>query len=207
MTELRRQIGKICLAALFLALGLVLPTITGNIPQYGSMFLPMHLPVILAGFVLGPWYGLVLGAATPLLRSVFFGMPPIFPTALSMSFELAAYGFTSGFLFYLIYRKFKKINIYGNIFISLISSLIVGRLVYGLAMWILMLCNSSVQFNGTIYINGILLNAWPGILIQLVLVPSLVIILYKAKLLQPYLEPIAKKHEKVDNNKGGELSK
>ncbi len=187
MTKTQLQISKICLSSLFLALGWLMPFITGQIQQIGSMFLPMHFPILLAGFILGPWYGLLLGFITPITRSLIFGMPPLFPTSISMAFELATYGFVAGFLFQLIYRKFNKINIYFNICISLISSLILGRVIYAIVMSILMLISSKITFNWSIFINGVLLNAWPGILIQLFLIPSIIIFLYKAKILQKYI--------------------
>ena len=83
---------KIVLGAFFIALGLLLPFITGQIPQIGSALLPMHIPVILCGLLLGWKYGLACGFVTPLLRSALFGMPVMFPMAIAMSFELAGYG-------------------------------------------------------------------------------------------------------------------
>ena len=86
---------SIVLAALFLALAFVLPMVTGHVPQVGNMLCPMHFPILLCGFVLGGPWGLAVGFAAPLLRSVLFGMPPLYPIALSMAFELAAYGAVS----------------------------------------------------------------------------------------------------------------
>ena len=85
-------------AALFLALAFVLPLLTGQVPKVGNMLCPMHFPVLLCGFVLGGPWGLAVGFAAPLLRSVLFGMPPMFPVAISMAFELATYGLVSGLL-------------------------------------------------------------------------------------------------------------
>ena len=96
------QIRRMVFAALCLALALVLPFLTGQIPQVGSALCPMHIPVLLCGFLCGwPW-GLAVGFIAPLLRSVIFGMPPMVPAAVAMAFELATYGAVAGFL----YRKF-----------------------------------------------------------------------------------------------------
>ena len=95
-TKTRSRTHQLVLAALFLALAFVLPMITGHVPQIGNMLCPMHFPVLLAGFVLGGPWGLALGFIAPLLRSVLFGMPPMFPVAISMAFELATYGLVSG---------------------------------------------------------------------------------------------------------------
>ena len=92
---------RIVLAALFLALAFVLPMVTGHVPQVGNMLCPMHFPILLCGFVLGGPWGLAVGFVAPLLRSVLFGMPPMFPIAVSMAFELAAYGLVSG----LVWRR------------------------------------------------------------------------------------------------------
>ena len=87
---------KLAYAALFLALCLVLPMLTGQIPQIGSMLLPMHIPVLLCGLVCGWQYGAAVGFVAPLLRSVLFGMPPMYPVAIAMAFELLTYGLVIG---------------------------------------------------------------------------------------------------------------
>ena len=86
------SVKEIVLAGFFLALGIVLPFLTMQIPSFGSMLLPMHIPVILCGFICGGPLGLIVGFIVPLLRSALFSMPPMFPTAIAMAFELAAYG-------------------------------------------------------------------------------------------------------------------
>ena len=83
-----KDLKQLTLAALFLALGLVLPFFTGQIPQIGSMLLPMHIPVFLCGLICGWQYGAAVGFVTPLLRSALFGMPPLFPTAAAMPLEI-----------------------------------------------------------------------------------------------------------------------
>ena len=92
------QIRKLTYSALYLAIALVLPFLTGQIPEIGSMLCPMHIPALLCGFVCGwPW-GLAVGFVSPLLRSLLFGMPTAY-TAAAMAFELAAYGAVSGILY------------------------------------------------------------------------------------------------------------
>ena len=103
----KQEIFKITLSAIFLAMAYVLPFLTGQVPQIGSMLCPMHIPVILCGLICGWKYGLVVGLVAPIFRSLTLGMPPLFPTALAMSVELAVYGLVSGFL----YQMFPKIYI------------------------------------------------------------------------------------------------
>ncbi len=110
-------------SGLFLALCLLLPFLTGQIPQFGNMLLPMHLPVLLCGFICGWPYGLAVGFISPLLRSMLFGMPPMFPTAVAMAFELAVYGLLSG-LFYKIFPE----NVF--IYVSLLLAMVGGRLIW-----------------------------------------------------------------------------
>lgn len=85
------QIKQMILGALFVAIGLVLPFFTGQIPAVGRMLLPMHIPVLLCGLICGWKYGLAVGAVLPLTRSLLFGMPTLYPTAIAMTFELATY--------------------------------------------------------------------------------------------------------------------
>ena len=125
------QVRKLTYAALFLALAMVLPFITGQIPEIGKALSPMHIPVLLCGFLCGwPW-GLAVGFIAPLLRSVIFGMPAMFPGAVAMAFELAVYGCLSGLLYSLLPRK--KWSIY----VALIVSMIAGRIVWGIVRLIL----------------------------------------------------------------------
>lgn len=154
-----------------MALGIVLPFVTGQIPQIGSMLLPMHIPVLLCGFICGWKYGLVVGAVVPLLRSMMFGMPPMM-TAIAMAFELAVYGCVTGFL----YKNLpgKKVKLY----ISLISAMILGRIVWGMVSLVIYGVTNAV-FTWQIFIGGALLNAIPGIILQLIVVPILVMAIEK----------------------------
>jgi riboflavin transporter FmnP len=168
---------NVVLAGLFIALGLILPFFTGQIPSIGNKLLPMHLPVLLCGFLLGGPIGLVVGFILPILRSVLFGMPPLYPIAVAMSLELATYGFVTGFL----YRKLPKTTL--NIFVSLIGAMIAGRIVWGLAM-LALLGFSGGQFTLEVFLGGAFINSVPGLIVQLVIIPVLLIALKKANLLK-----------------------
>ena len=166
------NIKLLVLAALFLALGLVLPFLTGQIPEIGSMLCPMHIPVLLCGFFCGwPW-GLAVGLSTPVLRSFLFGMPPMFPAAVCMSFELATYGLVSGML----YRKLPRKK--ASVYVSLLTAMVAGRLVWGAARF---LCAGLdvTAFGLSAFWAGAVTTAIPGILVQIVLVPILVLALEK----------------------------
>lgn len=168
----QNPVVKITLAAMLLALCYVLPFLTGQIPDIGAMLCPMHIPVLLCGFVCGwPW-GIAVGFAAPLLRSVTLGMPPMFPTAVCMAFELATYGAVSG----LCKKILPKKNIYT--YLSLIIAMIAGRLVWGCAMLICTSINGS-GFGMAAFFAGAVTNAIPGIIVQLVLIPVLVMAIEK----------------------------
>lgn len=166
-----RRIRKMTYAALFLALAMVLPFVTGQIPQIGKSLCPMHIPALLCGFLCGwPW-GLAVGFIAPLLRSVTFGMPAMFPDAVVMAFELAAYGAVAG----IVYRLLRKKTGIWKIYIALVTAMIAGRIIYG----ILYLCLSGLGFISTevtwlFFWTKAFVNPFPGIVLQLVLIPVLV---------------------------------
>ena len=158
---------RLVISALMLALALVLPFFTGQIPEIGNMLLPMHLPVMLSGFVVGGPAAMLVGFVAPLLRSIIWGMPPMFPKAIGMAFELAAYGFVSGF----VYSKSKKDG--KAVILSLVTAMIAGRIVWGVVTWILYGIMGNV-LTIQIFMAEAFINAIPGIILQLVAVPLLV---------------------------------
>ena len=169
----RKKVNYLVLAALFLTLGLLMPFLTMQIREIGNMLLPMHIPVLVCGFVCGWRYGLLVGFITPLLRSFIFTMPIMFPSAVSMAFELATYGAIVGILYYIL--RSSKLRIY----LSLLVAMFTGRLVWGVVMIILSGINKST-FSWQMFVGSALLNAIPGIILQLVLIPILIFTLEKA---------------------------
>ena len=165
----RSRLQNLTRAALFLAVAFVLPFLTGQIPEIGAMLCPLHIPVLLCGFICSAPWGLAVGFAAPLLRSLTLGMPPMFPTAVCMAAELAAYGAVAGLMHRLLPRK--KPYIY----LSLLTAMLVGRLVWGAAM-LLCLGIQGNPFTWTAFLAGAVTNAIPAILLQLVLIPVLVML-------------------------------
>ena len=165
------------LSALFLAMAFVLPFLTGQIPEIGSMLCPMHIPVLLCGFFCGWKWGLVIGFVAPLFRSLTLGMPPIYPTAFCMAFELAAYGAVSGLLYKLLPRKRSSVHV------SLISAMLIGRIIWGIVMYLCMAVKGS-SFTAAAFLAGAVTNAVPGIIVQIVLIPILVMLLDNPKILK-----------------------
>jgi hypothetical protein len=171
----KSEIKKMVLSALFLALGFVLPLFTSQIKEIGDSLLPMHLPVLLCGILCGGNYGFLVGLCLPFFRSAVFGMPPIYPNAVWMASELMTYGFVIGFM----YNKIKIKNILG-IYISLISAMISGRIIWGIAKTILLGIGGK-SFTVFAFITGGFIDAFPGIVIQLVLIPTIVLIVKRSK--------------------------
>lgn len=169
------RIRKLIYAGVCLALAYVLPFFTGNIPKFGSALSPMHIPALLCGFLCGPVYGAAVGFAAPLLRSLLLHMPPLFPQAAAMAFELAAYGLFAG----IFYRRFRKST--GTLYLALIVSMLLGRVVWGVVMAALSL-SPEVSFSFEIFLASGFVNALPGILLHLVLIPPIVLAMRRAGL-------------------------
>ena len=169
------RIQKLTLAAACLALCLVLPFLTGQIPEIGSMLCPMHIPVLLCGFLCGPAWAAVVGAVAPLLRFMLFGMPPLFPVGVAMCVELATYGAVSGALYRLLPRK--PVNVY----VSLIAAMLAGRIVWGVVRVVLSGV-SGAAFTWAAFMAGAFTQAIPGIILHIVLIPILVMAMNRAGL-------------------------
>ncbi len=162
---------KLTICALLLTIGMVLPFFTMQIRQIGNMLLPMHIPIILCGFICGWQYGLAVGFVMPILRSLIFSMPQMIPSAVTMAFELATYGFVAGLLYR--YLKGKKFAIY----ISLIASMLIGRIVWGIVSFLVYGLIIEKAFGFELFLSGAFLKAVPGIIIQIILIPPIVALL------------------------------
>ncbi len=189
------RVRKLTYAALYLTIALVLPFITGQIPEIGAMLCPMHIPVLLCGFLCGwPW-GMAVGFIAPLLRSVLFGMPAMFPSGVAMAFELLVYGGMAGFLYCVLPRK--KWAIYAVLLIAMIA----GRLVWGLVRVILAGLSGS-QFTVALFLAGAITNAIPGIILHIILIPIIVIAMERAGLSLNAFKPGRAKTEAGNNGQG-----
>lgn len=151
--------------ALFVALGIVFPMFF-HAAGAGKVFLPMHIPVLLAGFFTGPATGAVVGFITPVLSALLTGMPPLMPPiAQAMMAELAVYGLLSG----LLYKTLRQ-----NVVVALIGAMIGGRAVYGvLAAYILPLFGLN-KVSVLYPLTAGLVGSLPGVVLQLVFVPTVV---------------------------------
>jgi len=168
----KKQTNKLVLSAMFLALALILPFITGQTVQFGSMFLPMHYPIFLCGYFVGPIYGLIIGLIAPFLRFSLFGMPPFITTGFTMSFELATYGLLTGIL----YRKFNKTKT--GTYLTLLISMLAGRIMSAITLYLISgYVNKAFVLKAFLTTNFVV--AIPGIILQLIIIPILVNVLSK----------------------------
>lgn len=160
---MNREVRNLITAGIFAALAMVLPLLTGQVPQLGQMLLPMHLPVLICGFVCGWRWGLGVGLIAPLLRSAVFGMPPMYPTALAMAAELAVYGAATGAL----HARLPRRPVY--LYVALIGAMLLGRAAWAGATFLL-----TRALTMELFLTAAFVKAWPGILLQLILIPPIV---------------------------------
>lgn len=161
------SVKNIAVTALCVAMGVLLPMVFHAFGA-GSVFLPMHIPVFICGFLCGARYGGLCALLSVILSSLITGMPPIYPIGISMIFELAAYGILSS----LLYKKF-------GVYLSLLGAMLAGRAVSGIANTILMgLVGKSYGFAA--FISAAFLNSLPGIAIQIIAIPIIIIALEKS---------------------------
>lgn len=165
-----RSIYQLVLSGLFIALGIILPIIFHAFGGAGSIFLPMHIPVLLAGIFLNIPFAILVGVLTPLLSSIFTGMPPAFPMLPIMIVELPVYAMSIG----IILQRTKY-----NLYLGMIFSMVMGRLAAGVVVFILVSLFSAKLPGPFIFIKGAIITGLPGILIQLILIPALVMAIEK----------------------------
>ena len=156
------RVGTMAATSVFVAFGVILPIAFHFVGAMGPVFLPMHIPVLMAGLFLGPVSGLTVGVITPVLSSVLTGMPPLIPILPLMVMELAVYGTVAGYLYQVRHLPLA---------VALITAMIAGRLaalvgVYGLANLF------HLKLTPMAYLAG-LTAGLPGIAVQLIVVPLL----------------------------------
>lgn len=165
----RSNLKKMILSAMFLALGFILPMLTGQIPILGKALLPMHIPVLLCGFICGTKHGAAIGFILPIARSIIFSVPVMYPTAIAVAFEMAVYGIVTGILYQRASRKTIP-----RLYLTLILAMIAGRIVrLGAEIVLLGFAGNSFVFKA--FLTGVILHSVPGIFLQLIIVPMIVV--------------------------------
>lgn len=155
---------KLVTASMLLAIGVIIPSIFHLTGLPGQMLLPMHIPVLIGGFLLSPSLAMLLGMLTPLLNSFITGMPVLFPIAIILVFELGTYGLITS----LLYRVLKVPSL-----LALIISMVLGRVMAGITIFVLS-GFFTIPFEPVLFVKGAIITGIPGIIIQIILIPSLV---------------------------------
>lgn len=183
MLNKKQSIKAMCLCAVCIALCVVLPMAFHGL-GLGPIFLPMHIPVLLCGLLCGWFYGALCGILGPILSSILTSMPPA-PALVSMVPELCVYGLVSGLLIRTLHTK----STYANLYTALLGAMLAGRLVGGIAKALFLFSGGKpVVFQALV--ASYFVTSWPGILIQLLLIPTLVFILMKARLIPQHFERV-----------------
>ncbi len=172
----KNSVKNLALSAMFLALGIVLPFLTGQVPQIGSMLLPMHIPIFLCAFICGWQYGVPIAFILPLLRSAMFSVPNLYPEAISIAFEMAAYAFVAG----LLYHK-SKWRCIRSLYRSLLVAMVVGRVVRGFVQLTLLGLSGAELAFGTFFM-GVIVYGIPGVVLQLIIIPAVMVLCHRTKL-------------------------
>lgn len=168
-------VKKSILTALCIALCVVLPMAFHAIPNAGSVYSPMHIPVLLCGLVCGGPFGLLCGIAGPLISSLLTQMPPVAYLP-AMMIELAAYGFLSGFLMRLVHTG----KLAADLYISLLVAMVGGRLLAGVAKALIF---AAGKYSISVWATSYFVVCLPGLILQLILIPIIFIALEKSALI------------------------
>ena len=171
------SLKKLIFSAIFLAIGFILPMFIGQIPTIGKMLLPMHIPIFLCAMICDYKYGAIIGFILPILRSLLFSVPVMYPTAIAVAFEMSVYGLITGLIFGLC----KKKNII-SIYTSMLPAMLLGRIVRCFAEIILLNIKGN-PFIWKTFATTTILNSTPGIILQLILIPAVMLALKKAKVI------------------------
>lgn len=166
--------------ALFTALGVLFPTVFHMFGAVsGQTFLPMHIPVLIAGLLISPYCGLVVGILSPFLSCLITQMPTMVKMPF-MCIELAVYGLSAGLFMYLFSKKIQSKTV--SLYLSLISSQICGRAANLLCTYIAVnLLGITAKGVGIKLALMSIPAGLVGIVIQWIIIPPIVRILSKLK--------------------------
>lgn len=184
MNNMKTTTKKLTYGALIIACAIILPQLfhLSGIPDSGAVFLPMHIPVLLGGFILGPVFGAVIGALSPIISSLMTAMPPLSRLPF-MVIELAGYGFFAGLMYQTLAFYRKKFGIY----LSLVSAMLFGRALYTLAAFAASAWLHIEKAGGIMAGVNATVTGFAGIVIQFMFIPPLVYALKKAGMLDEFL--------------------
>ena len=185
MNEKNKKLYSMVITAVLLAIGMILPFLTGQLQTFGKLISPLHIPVLICGLCCGWQWGLGLGIVLPILRGLTLGMPPFPVVALPMAFELGAYGLLTGLLYPVMIKFFKKKNHLPPIVCSLLIAMICGRIIGGAAKALFIaigVIGSSSPYTLGVFFTSYFVDTAVGALIHLIIIPVIVIAIERARL-------------------------
>ncbi len=153
------------MGAIFIVLALVFPMLF-HLVHLGSTFLPMFFPIALAGFLIAPPVAALVGFLAPLLSAFLTGMPPLYPPIAPL---MAAEGFVLAATISMTRRKMGW-----GIYPSLITGILLQRLVMAVGVFLIA---PLFRLPGEVFTAGMLISGIPGIILQLVAIPAIVLAL------------------------------
>lgn len=171
---MQNKIKDLVAAGLLVAAGILMPMAFHTYKLGGPVFLPMHIPVLLGGFMLSKNLAALVGLLTPFLNFVITSMPSP-PFVFAMMAELATYGLVSSILFHE-----RKWGIYPALFGAMLS----GRLASIVANWLIITGILGMPFNFAKVMTSLFITGLPGIIIQVILIPLIVKLIQSRTALQ-----------------------
>lgn len=177
----RRNLYRMVTTAALLAIGMVLPFLTGQLQAFGKLISPLHIPAFICGLTCGPVWGAALGLVLPILRSMVFGMPKLMPTAVTMMAELACYGLISGLMYPAFCRMIKQH--WPAMILSLLLAMLGGRIAGGIVQAAILGAHGT-SYGFAAFIASYFSSTLVGAAIHLIVVPIVVLALEKARLVQ-----------------------
>lgn len=177
---------RMIVTAVLLALGLILPFLTGQLQSFGKLLSPLHIPALICGMTCGWVWGGALGLILPVLRMALFGMPAA-PMAYPMAFELCAYGVATGLLYPWLRRELcgrcgaKPLVV---MLATLGLAMVLGRIVGGVAKALLLMAGAipGVPLTFAAFVTAYFVDTAVAAVVHLIVVPAVVLALEKARL-------------------------
>lgn len=176
----KKDLYRMVTTAVLLAIGMVLPFLTGQMQAFGKLISPLHIPVFICGLTCGPVWGAALGLVLPILRSVVFGMPRLMPTAVTMMGEMAMYGLITGLMDPILCRVLKRHRLWAML-LSLVIAMLAGRAAGGVVNAAILSAQGS-GYSFAMFVASYFSSTLVGAAIHLVVVPVVVLALEKARL-------------------------
>ena len=171
---------RLLITAVLLAIGMVLPFLTGQMQTIGQLISPLHIPVFICGLTCGWSWGAALGFILPIFRGLIFGMPPFPAVGLPMAFEMLVYGLVTGLLYPRLRKVLQNQHIVAML-ISMLAAMILGRCAGGATRAVMMGIQGN-SYSFAAFFASYFTGTVAGAVIHLFVCPYIVTMLEQARL-------------------------